>query len=131
MKKFNFLFLVLFISTSAFAQNGVRLIGFDAIRMGRGGTSIGFFDSPELMMTNPAGISFLEKSSINVDFSLMAPKTHFKNTLNDVNGDNNYYPLPSAGYIQKYKDSKFTWGVGFFTEGGMGADFSLKNALYG
>ena len=98
--------------------------------MGRGGTSIGFFDSPELMMTNPAGISFLEKSSINVDFSLMAPKTHFKNTLNDVNGDNNYYPLPSAGYIQKYKDSKFTWGVGFFTEGGMGADFSLKNALY-
>ena len=130
MKKIYVLLFVLLITGSSFAQNGVRLIGYDALSMGRGGTSIGFFDSPELMMTNPAGISFLDKSALNVDFSLMAPKTHFKNTLNDVDGTNNYFPLPSAGYVGKIKDSKFTWGAGVYMIGGMGADFSLKNALY-
>ena len=44
---------------SAFATNGTRVVGFNAKTIGRGGTTIGLFDSPVLMMTNPAGISFL------------------------------------------------------------------------
>lgn len=132
MKKFTLLLLCLIAIIGANAQNGTRLIGFDAQSMGRAGTSIGVFDSYELMMTNPAGLSFLDKSSFNVDLSLMAPKVHFKNTLNDTDGDKNLFPLPSMGYIQKSdnKDNKWTWGIGLFTQGGMGADFSLKNALY-
>jgi long-chain fatty acid transport protein len=98
--------------------------------MGRGGTSIGTFDSPELMMTNPAGISFLDHSMVNVDLSLMFPAVHFKNTINDINGDKNTFPLPAASYVNKYKESNFSWGLGFFTSGGMGADYSLKHALY-
>ena len=132
MKKiYVFLFAFLF-STAIYAQNGTRMLGFDALSIGRGGTSIGFFEGTELMMTNPAGMSFLDKSMVNASFSLMAPKTHFQNSLNDIDGDNNYYPLPSIGYINKSrnKDSKFSWGAGIFTEGGMGADFSLKNELY-
>ena len=131
MKRYfgSFILLVLF-STSLFAQNGTRLVGFDAQSMGRGGTSIGVFDSPELMMTNPAGISFVEKSMLNADLSLMFPALHFKNTINDAEGDKNTFPLPSIGYINKYAGSKFSWGVGMFTTGGMGADFNLKHALY-
>ncbi|MGB9695891.1 MAG: OmpP1/FadL family transporter [Ignavibacteria bacterium] len=125
-----FMALVVFISTAG-AQNGTRLIGFDARSMGRGGTSVGYFDGPELMMTNPGGISFLSNSVVNADFSLMIPSLKFQNTLNTADGDKNYFPLPSAGYINKYKkNSKWTWGIGIFTNGGMGADFNLRNSLY-
>ena len=121
---------VLFIATLLSAQTGTRLVGFDAKSMGRGGTSIGTFDSPELMMTNPAGISFLNNSMIDADISLMFPSVHFKNTLNDKDGDKNTFPLPAASYVNKYKESNFSWGLGFFTAGGMGADYSLEHALY-
>ncbi len=132
MKKIKLFIVFLITVAGVYAQNGTKMIGFDAKSMGRAGTTIGVFDSYELMMTNPAGLSFLDNSSVNVNFSLMAPKVHFQNTLNDADGDKNLFPLPSAGYVHKSvnKDSKFTWGIGMFTQGGMGADFSLKNELY-
>lgn len=123
--------LVVFLATMISAQTGTRLVGFTAQSMGRGGTSIGTFDGNELMMTNPAGISFLNKTSLDVNFSMMFPALHFQNGLNDADGDKNVFPLPAASYVQHYENSKFTWGVGFFTAGGMGADFKLNHALYG
>ncbi len=123
------LLIMLFVSLTQ-AQIGTRMVGFDARSMGRAGTSIGTFDSPVLMMTNPAGISFLNHSGVDVNFSLMFPTLHFKNNLNNVDGDKNIFPLPGASYVHK-SESNFTWGVGFFTAGGMGADFKLKHALYG
>ena len=123
--------ILLFIfSTFLYAQDGTRMIGFNAQSMGRGGASIGTFDSPELMMSNPAGISFLNRSMLDVNISLMFPTVHFKNGLNDVDGAKNTFPLPSLAYVNKYSNSKFTWGVGLFTAGGMGADYALKHALY-
>jgi long-chain fatty acid transport protein len=124
------LLAIIFMATLISAQTGTRLVGFDAKSMGRGGTSIGTFDSPELMMTNPAGISFLDHSMVNADISLMFPSVHFKNTLNDKDGNKNTFPLPAASYVNKYKESNFSWGLGFFTTGGMGADYSLEHALY-
>jgi long-chain fatty acid transport protein len=132
MRKLTLIIVLLVAATAAIAQNGTRLIGYEASSMGRAGTTIGVFDTYELMMTNPAGLSFLEKSSVNVDFSIMSPKVHFQNSLNDADGDKNLFPLPSAGYVHKSakKDCKLTWGIGLFTQGGMGADFSLSNELY-
>ncbi|MBA4406836.1 hypothetical protein C0389_06140 [bacterium] len=127
--KKSFLLAVLLVSLTL-AQTGTRLVGFDAKTMGRGGASIGTFDSNVLMMTNPAGISFLNHSTLDVNFSMMAPTLHFKNKLNDMEGDKNLFPLPNASYINK-SESNLTWGIGFFTAGGMGADFKMKHALYG
>lgn len=124
------LIIISLFASYTFAQTGTRLVGFDAKSLGRGGTSIGNFDSPELMMTNPAGISFLNNSMLNVDLSLMFPSLHFQNKLNDADGDKNIFPLPAVQYVYSCPDSKWSWGVGFFTAGGMGADFNLKHALY-
>jgi long-chain fatty acid transport protein len=114
-----------------FAQTGTRLVDFNAKSLGRGGTNIGIFDSPELMMTNPAGISFLNASTIDADFSLMFPALQFKNNLNDTKGESNIFPLPALSFVKKYQESPWSWGAGFFTAGGMGADFKLNHALYG
>jgi long-chain fatty acid transport protein len=123
--------LVLALGSFTFAQTGTRLVDFNAKSLGRGGTIIGIFDSPELMMTNPAGISFLNNSMVDVDFSLMFPALHFKNSLNDAAGDNNVFPLPSLSFVNMDKESDWTWGFGFFTAGGMGSDFKLNHALFG
>ena len=125
------LFTVMLFAASLFAQSGTRLIGFDAKSIGRGGTSIGVFDTPELMMSNPAGLSFVNQTMLNVDISMMYPSLHFKNKLNNVDGDDNIFPLPSASYLHSCDCSDFTWGVGLFTSGGMGADYMLNHALYG
>jgi len=115
---------------STFATHGTRMVGFSARTVGRGGTSIGIFDSPTLMMTNPAGIAFLSGSVIDANFSLMVPHTHFTNGLNDTKGETNYFPLPGLSYVNHQSENPLTWGIGVFTQGGMGADFTLNHNLF-
>jgi long-chain fatty acid transport protein len=112
------------------ATDGTRMIGFNAKTVGRGGASIGVFDNPTLMMTNPAGISFLAHNALDVNLSLMVPAVHFQNGLNDADGETNYFPLPDVAYVYKPSQGPWTWGLGLFTQGGMGADFTLKHNLF-
>lgn len=122
--------LLILLSTLVFSQTGTRLVDYNAKSLGRGGTSIGYFDGTNLILTNPAGISFMKTSAIDVNFSVMFPTVHFQNGLNNTDGESNIFPMPSMAYVNKYKESPLTWGVGFFTTGGMGADFKLNHALY-
>ena len=131
MNRFASTLALALIAGSAFSTNGVRVVGFNAKTIGRGGTTIGVFDSPMLMMTNPAGISFLQGSSIDANFSLMVPSLKFTNGLNNaVEGKTDYYPLPGLAYVHQNPDAPLTWGIGAFTQGGMGADFMLKHQLF-
>ncbi len=121
--------LSILLLTGSFAQNGTRLIGYDAVTSGRGGTTTGFFDNSSLMMNNPAGLSFIKSSRLDLSVSVMAPKLTFKNTINNTNGKNNYFPLGSIGFVKK-QSSALTYAFGVFTQGGMGADFNLNHELY-
>jgi long-chain fatty acid transport protein len=123
------LFSLVIFTLPALAQNGTRSIDYNAKTIGRAGVSIGYFDSPELMMTNPAGISFLSSSMLDANLALFVPSLHFQNTLNNKDGKTNYYPLPDVAYVNKI-NSNWSWGIGFFTQGGMGADYNLYNSLY-
>lgn len=84
MKRLLILMLVLVAGTDAFATNGTRMIGFNAQTVGRGGTAIGLFDTPSLMMTNPAGIASLEGSSLDLQVSLLVPRVAFTNSVNNA-----------------------------------------------
>jgi len=130
MKNILILLVSLLVLTEAYSQNGTRLIGFDAKTTGRGGVSTGFFDNTSLLMTNPAGISFLKENMLEADFSMMIPKLKFTNTINDAEGNSATYPLPSLGVTYTPKKSKLTIGLGFFTNGGMGSDFKLNHQLF-
>lgn len=111
------------------SQNGTKLIGYDAVTSGRGGTATGTFDNPSLIVNNPAGISFLKSAQFDVSFSLMAPSVYFKNNLNDAKGKNNLFPLGCISYV-KPGNKKISYGFGIFTQGGMGADFTLNHYLF-
>ncbi|MBK6679126.1 MAG: hypothetical protein IPG53_03450 [Ignavibacteriales bacterium] len=67
---------------------------------------------PELMMTNPAGISFLNNSILNADIALMFPTVKFQNTINDTEGDKNTFPMPNVAFMP-YMKTPFNWGAGF------------------
>ncbi len=121
--------VLMLVVATAFATHGTRMIGFDVKSIGRGGTSFGFFDNASLMFTNPAGISFLNESRLDGNFSLMVPGLNFTNEHNNAKGKTNYFPIVNAGFINK-SASDFTWGVGAFTQGGMGADFNLNHNLF-
>ena len=128
-KKYFIALVILLSAIAAYAQNGTRLISFDAVTAGRGGTSTGFFDNPSLIMNNPAGLSFLKSSQGDLSFSLMAPNVHFQNNINNTYGKNNLFPLGCVSYAHK-STGKLAYGFGIFTQGGMGADFNLNHALY-
>ncbi len=134
--------LLLFVSVSyLYSQNGVRAVDYNTLSIGRGGTEIGFFDSPSLMITNPAGMSFITKPVLNANSIFMMPIPHFKNytkdangnttttVYNDADGEKNLYALPSLSYVHNFKDSKLTLGAGVFTTGGMGTDYKLMHRL--
>jgi len=130
MKKLLYIIAALLMNMNfAWSQNGTRLIGFDAVTSGRGGTATGFFDNPSLMMNNPAGLSFLKSSQADLSFSLMAPRVYFQNKDNITYGKDNLFPLGCLSYAHK-SVSKLSYGVGVFTQGGMGADFNLNHDLY-
>jgi long-chain fatty acid transport protein len=129
MKKYLLVTSLLIISCTLLAQNGTKLVGYDAKTIGRGGTSVGVFDAGALMMTNPAGLSFMQKRGLDLSFSVMAPKTHFTNAINNAGGKRNLFPLAAISYVGKQK-KQFTYAVGVFTQGGMGADFNLNHELY-
>jgi long-subunit fatty acid transport protein len=136
---------VLFIAVTfsvVFPQSGTRSIDYNTRSFGRGGTGIGFFDNPGVIMTNPAGLSFLKNSALNANAIFMVPATHFKNykkdangnvsdvVLNDKDGESTLFVMPSLAYVQKIKESKFTFGAGVFTTGGMGTDYTLSHELF-
>lgn len=141
LKSLLFLFLFLSIYSVSNSQDGTRSIDYSTRSFGRGGTGIGFFDNTSLILTNPGGLTFLKSSELTANAIFMFPSPAFKNyenvngvtnttVLNDKNGDNNIFVLPSLSYVHKFKESKFTVGAGIFTTGGMGADFTLNHILF-
>jgi long-chain fatty acid transport protein len=124
------------------AQDGTRAIDYNTRSTGRGGVSIGFFDNPSVMLTNPAGMSFLKNDMLDANAIFMIPPPKFTNYKKDalgntsqellnnsVDGSKTLYILPSLSYVRKISN-KLTLGAGVFTTGGMGADFTLNHELY-
>ena len=121
--------LMLFIAKFTLAQDGTKFIGYDAKTLGRGGTVTGFFNNNTVLQTNPAGMSFLKSSGFEVGGSAILPKAGFKNSINDTTGKSNVYPMGTISYVCK-PAGKWSYGVGIFTEGGAGADFTMNHQLY-
>jgi len=142
MRKICVTIFLVFLAVSSYAQNGTRAVDYSTRSIGRGGTEIGFFDGPSVMITNPAGMSFIKKPVLNANAIFMVPPTHFKNykkdasgkvtttLLNDNDGEKILYVMPSLAYVHNIKDSKFTFGAGVFTTGGMGTEAKYLHQLF-
>lgn len=131
---------VVFISTSAFATNGMRLIGFGPIQDSMGGASVGIPLDAAAVLTNPAGMSILQ-GRIDFGASYFRPTVEYKATESagmggmvigsngtTINSDRGGSPIPAFGLIIPINnDLKF--GIGAYGVSGMGVDYASN--LYG
>ncbi len=131
---------VIFLSSSAFATNGMRMIGLGPVQNSMGGVSVGLPLDAASVLTNPAGMSVLP-GRIDFGASYFKPTVEYKATeitgmggtavaMNDetITSDRGASPIPAFGLIVPVTtDIKF--GIGAYGIAGMGVDYP-KN-LYG
>ena len=129
-----------FISTNAFATNGMRLIGFGPIQNSMGGVSVGLPLDAAAVLTNPAGMSSLA-GRIDFGASYFKPSVEYKATEsagmggmvigsngNTIESDRGASPIPAFGLIVPISND-FKFGIGAYGIAGMGVDYA--NNLYG
>ncbi len=123
--------VALLITNSAFATNGMNMISPGARMSAMGGASQGLMGDPHLMNANPAGIASMTGHNLGLGIGLLMPGVHFMNSLNDEDADAAIFPIPSFSYVMGSEDCKWTYGLGFYAQGGMGATYpELKHNIF-
>lgn len=130
MKKIIILSLMSILATvlitgSAFATNGMRMIGFGPVQDSMGGVSVGLPLDAASILTNPAGMSGLP-GRIDFGASYFKPSVDYKATGaadgSKVDSDRGASPVPAFGLIVPLGE-KFRFGLGAYGIAGMGVDY--------
>ena len=139
MKKIIRLSLMGIISTvlmtsSAYATNGMRMIGFGPVQDSMGGVSVGLPLDAASILTNPAGMSVLP-GRIDFGASYFVPSVKYKATESagmggmvinhdgaEIDSDRGGSPVPAFGLIIPLGE-KFKFGIGAYGVAGMGVDY--------
>jgi long-chain fatty acid transport protein len=114
------------------ATNGMDMIGYSARSSGMGGADVAVDADATAVSGNPALIAGQAPRSATIGVSLLMPKmglTHNVPTgpatvvVDEIDGEAQYFPMPTLGYVHKIGDSPVTLGLGLYAQGGMGVDF--------
>jgi long-chain fatty acid transport protein len=104
------------------ASNGMNMIGYGAESITMGGADLAITSSPSAMNINPSGIGRCTRPEVSLGVGLMRPSLSHEDALGNNREDVlDRYPMPFLGYVQPVRD--FTFGVGLFVQGGMGAEY--------
>jgi long-chain fatty acid transport protein len=110
----------------ALANNGMENVGYGARSVGMGGIGVGYGADTTVMNTNPALLGTLREGRAELGIEMMFPGFSFHNPVNDTDGKQPIYLIPSAGLALK-SSSRWTFGIGMFNEGGTGTDYGVLN----
>lgn len=120
------------VAVPAFATNGMYLAGYGSEAAGRAGVNIAVADRALGLQANPAGIAQLQGQHLSIDGQFLAPKLGYTSPSGAVlDGKSNVFPMPSISYVRGSKDSPWTMGVAFLSQGGMGATFDHYQTGFG
>jgi len=105
---------------TAYATNGDQMLGVTATQWGMAGAVAAAPQDAGTVLTNPAGLGFLEFDDARIDmgFGFMNPPRK----ANGVDSDSNLYMIPS-GAMAFRNTEKLTVGMGMAGLSGMGVDF--------
>ena len=125
------IFTIIMMAGSAYATNGMRMIGFGPVQDSMGGVSVGLPLDAASILTNPAGMSVLP-GRIDFGASYFVPSVKYKATGGadgtEIDSDRAGSPVPAFGLIIPLGE-KFRFGVGAYGVAGMGIDYPAN--LYG
>jgi len=121
--------LLLFVAP-AWANNGVEQTSFGARSAGMGGADYSVASDTTAMNSNPAGITQVNRKRMDVGIGAILPDQHFKNELNDRDARHQVFPNPVFGYVDDSSLGPWSYGVGAYAQGGLGADLTLKHDVF-
>ncbi|MBI9032210.1 outer membrane protein transport protein [bacterium] len=122
MKRNVMIILIVLTASMLFSTNGMNMIGYGPRSSAMGGFSLGLLDDANSVNTNPAAIAFFKNKQLDINLGLLIPKVNFENSINDVEGESQIFPLPNFSYVHGANNS-FTFGLGVYSQGGMGATY--------
>jgi len=115
-----------------YANHGMENVAGGAKSEGMGGTTIAVGDDTTVMNTNPSAISKLDGWRMDMNLTMMFPFYSFENqdatgttTLNKTGGKRPIFVMPSMGIAMHDTDSKWSFGLGMYNEGGTGTDYGF------
>lgn len=101
-----------------------------ASQLGRGCTLLAGTGDASTILGDPAALAGLGRG-LTVSGAAFVPSLHYANTLNaGQDGKSNVFPMPALYYADRQR-GPVTLGLGAQAVGGMGADYSLTNAVLG
>ena len=95
-----------------------------------GGADYSVASDTTAMNSNPAGITQINRKRVDAGIGFILPDQHFRNDLNDADAKHQAFPLPVFGYVDDSSLGPWSYGVGAYAQGGLGADLSLKHEVY-
>ncbi|MCW8917325.1 MAG: outer membrane protein transport protein [Gammaproteobacteria bacterium] len=107
---------------AAHATNGMNLEGYGPIAMGMGGASMAYDNGTAAMMNNPATLGMMDEGSrLDVAVGFLNPTVTTEMGATDWESSATSFMMPALGWVKR--DGKNTYGVGMFSQGGMGATY--------
>ena len=123
--------LALAATTAAAQTNGYLLPCSAAGPLGRACTTLTDPVDPTMLLSNPAALTATHGRVLSVSGAAFLPTMSYANAVNPVtSGKNNVFPLPTIFYADQ-RGTRWAFGLGVQTLGGMGADYTLTNAVLG
>lgn len=116
---------------SAFATNGMNLEGYGPIATGMGGASMAYDNGTAAMMNNPATLGLMDDGQNRVDVALgnLGPDVDAKAPAQmggySASSGGDSYMMPALGWAKR--DGQLSYGVGVFSQGGMGTEYSSNS----
>ncbi len=109
---------------------GYMLPCSSASQLGRGCTLLAGPADASTILGDPAALAGLGRG-LTVSGAAFMPSLHYANTLNPgQDGKSNVFPMPAVYYADRQR-GRLSFGLGAQAVGGMGADYSLTNAVLG
>jgi len=115
-------------SPLAYATNGMLMEGYGPISTGMGGASMAYDNGTAGMANNPATLGMMQDGSSRLDVAVggLHPDVVSKmGGMPDAKSGGTAYYMPAAGWVKK--DGALTYGVGIFSQGGMGTEYSAAD----
>ena len=113
----------------AFATNGMVMEGYGPLSTGMGGAASALDIGTSGMANNPATLTMMEDGEQQVDVAIgnLRPDVSTSAGSASASSGGDSYLMPAAGYVRK--QGKLSYGVGVFSQGGMGTEYGANTFL--
>jgi long-chain fatty acid transport protein len=115
-------------SPLAYATNGMNLEGYGPVAAAMGGASMAYDNGTAAVMNNPATLGLMEEGSrIDVALGVLAPSITTTAGGQSADSTATAFWMPAVGYAKK--SGQLTYGVGVFSQGGMGTEYEPNGIM--